>query len=754
VKRAWPYALFGAITLACFWKFLFLGWTLYDVGTLQRHLGTASADAPGWFASHRPAVDRGDTILVLPMLHRVYNEGLHHGELRLWNPHLFCGYPLYYDTILHPFYPPNLIFHAILPPRIAYDLLLLLHFFFSGAAMYWLLRGMGRSDAAAALGGALWMLLGYNTLWFTAQMFLGAGVFAPLALLGIHLGLARRDVKPIALAGLAMGLVILGSHAQHAIHLLIFFSLWLLVCAVRDRESRTFILKAGAIFVVTALGVGMAAILTRLDSVMNGLRIAGDDLPLHYGDPWRLPLYLSGIAIGKVCYADDNLLRSEFTIQAGVLGTALAVAGAVRSFRDPMVRFLSIFSAAALLVVFLKPLAQLALLVPVLNNSMPARWVYVVGFCLTMLAAWGLDALRADPAKTTRIMIFPAGISLGLFCFHLSHGAVAETFVGFAMAAAAIFTATRPRWCLAFCFAAILVDLLPDFVLFNRHADPKPLEISRASLDLPGDEAGPWRATGSVRLDGGPADPNLWTLAIGNNLLALAGVDGVMGYESLAPMAAVRYCIGISGPKSIAGSGRVLAVANLESSLLHVANMRFVLWPFAFELEPRFRKKWTRGPLTLYENPAALPRAFLVSSAVKAASDEEALQILKSSGFQARTTVVLQEVAELPRTADGAGTVTWTSCATDRLELQVQAAAEAILVVSDTWDAGWEAQIDGQETPVWKGNLAFRALAIPAGAHRIVMRFRPPSARNGLLLTGAAIAGVIGLCCRRKRSAS
>jgi hypothetical protein len=147
-------------------------------------------------------------------------------------------------------------------------------------------------------------------------------------------------------------------------------------------------------------------------------------------------------------------------------------------------------------------------------------------------------------------------------------------------------------------------------------------------------------------------------------------------------------------------------------------------------------------------------RAYLVSRALQAADDEEALQILKSSGFQARTSVVLQEVAELPRTAEGAGTVTWTSSATDRLELQVQAAADAILVVSETWDAGWLAEIDGKETPLLKANLAFRALAVPAGAHRIVMRFRPPSARNGLLLTGAAIAGVVGFCCRRKQSAS
>jgi hypothetical protein len=749
VNRAWPYALFGAITLACFWKFVFLGWTLYDVRTFQRHLGTLPDEPPGWFASHRPAVDRGDTILVLPMLHRIYNEGLHHGELRLWNPNLFCGYPLYYDTLLHPFYPPNLVFHAVLPPRIAYDFLLLVHFFFSGAAMYWLLRGLGRSDGAAALGGVLWMLLGYNTLWFSAQMSLGAGVFAPLALLGIHVGLARRDLRPLVLGGLAMGLAILGSHGQHALHLLIFCSLWIFMSWVRDREARPFILKGGGLFVVASLGIGAAAILTRMDSLANGLRIPGEDLPLHYGDPWRLPLYIAGMAIGKVCHPADNLLRSEFTLQAGVLATALAIAGAVRSFRDPWIRYLSIFAGVALLVVFVKPLAEIALLLPVLNNSMPARWVYVVGFCVTILAASGLDALRTEPAKTSRILIFPVGISLLIFCGFLSRGAVAETFVGILLAAAVVVTATRPRWCLPLCFAALLVDLLPDFVLFNRHADPKPLEISRSTLDLPGDEQGPWRATGSLRLDRGPADVNLWTASIGNNFLALAGVEGVMGYESLAPLDTVRHCVAISGPKSFAGSGRVLAVVNLDSRLLNTANMRFVLWPFAFDLPPRYQKKWTRGPLTLYENPEALPRAWVASSAAKADDEDEVLRRLK---LQPPGTVILQDVAEAPRSAGGA--VTWTSRGTDRLELQVQASSDAVLFLADTYDPGWEAEVDGKSTPILRANLAFRAVAVPAGAHQVVFRFRPPSARLGLLLSGLTLAGVVGYGVRRKKPAS
>ena len=46
MRRALPYLLFGAISLACFWRFVFLGWTLYDVRTLESQLGTRAADFP------------------------------------------------------------------------------------------------------------------------------------------------------------------------------------------------------------------------------------------------------------------------------------------------------------------------------------------------------------------------------------------------------------------------------------------------------------------------------------------------------------------------------------------------------------------------------------------------------------------------------------------------------------------------------------------------------------------------------------
>jgi hypothetical protein len=155
------------------------------------------------------------------------------------------------------------------------------------------------------------------------------------------------------------------------------------------------------------------------------------------------------------------------------------------------------------------------------------------------------------------------------------------------------------------------------------------------------------------------------------------------------------------------------------------------------------------GSQQLFENPAALPRAYLVSKAVAADSPAEVNQILKGDSFDPRTTVVLEAPA-IPSTTEGGGTVTWVSRETDRIELAVEAKGDSLLVVSDTDYPGWEAQVDGTETPILRANLTFRALRVPAGSHRVVMRFRPASARNGLILSTLAFAGILLYVARRK----
>jgi hypothetical protein len=750
VKRALPYLLYGVVTLVCFYKFLLFGWTLYDVRTLEGYLGAPQApSAAGWFESHRPPVDRGDTVLSLPMLHRLYGEGLHHGELRLWNPFLFCGYPIYNNLLLHPFYPPNLLLHAALPPRAAYDLNLLIHFFFSGAAMFWLLRGCGRSDFAAWVGGLLWMLIGYNTFWFSTGTFMGASVFAPLALLGLRRGLESKTFRPLALGGLAMGMVILGSHGQHALHVLIFFSIWMLVCWIADRDSRRFILKGGGIFIAATLGTGMAAILTQLDSVTNGFRVPGDDLQLHYRDPWMLPTYIANLALGKVCYAPDGLLRSEFTIYAGVAGTSLALVGAILGFRDRWLRYLTIFAMIALCVAFLKPVALLALKIPLLNLSMPARWVYAFGLCVTLLAAAGVDALTVDVHRGLKIVGSVVVASVALLALHTKQGAVLETLIGCVLATAWILAAWKKlKIAPALCVAALAFDLIPSFVCFNSHADPAILHRTFPVVEaLRTRQKEPFRMMGILRAPEAPAKGfDAWSFGIGANILALYGLEAVMGYESIAPVRTVEYCLAAKG--DVYGAGRLLLLFDPGERMPAIANMQYFAVPFNLGQPIPFEVLGKWGELWTYRERNTVPRACLTRH-VEHADAERIAVLLGNQDADPRTTLYL-ETPSLPPVRSGEGTVSWISRETDRIELAVDAKDDTVLFVSDTDYPGWEAEVDGVGTPILRADITFRAVAVPAGAHRVVMRFRPASARNGLILSALSIVGILAYCGRKK----
>jgi uncharacterized membrane protein YfhO len=79
-----------------------------------------------------------------------------------------------------------------------------------------------------------------------------------------------------------------------------------------------------------------------------------------------------------------------------------------------------------------------------------------------------------------------------------------------------------------------------------------------------------------------------------------------------------------------------------------------------------------------------------------------------------------------------------------RIDIQVRAAAPALLVLSDLFYPGWEATVDGRPAEILRANYAMRALAIPKGAHEVRFLYRPASFRAGV---AASAAGCLALAC-------
>jgi len=76
----------------------------------------------------------------------------------------------------------------------------------------------------------------------------------------------------------------------------------------------------------------------------------------------------------------------------------------------------------------------------------------------------------------------------------------------------------------------------------------------------------------------------------------------------------------------------------------------------------------------------------------------------------------------------------------NKVVIECDATTDAFLYVSDTFYPGWRAYVDGKSTKIYQANLAFRAVKIPKGIHRVEFRYIPFSFYLGLMLT---IFGVV-----------
>lgn len=76
------------------------------------------------------------------------------------------------------------------------------------------------------------------------------------------------------------------------------------------------------------------------------------------------------------------------------------------------------------------------------------------------------------------------------------------------------------------------------------------------------------------------------------------------------------------------------------------------------------------------------------------------------------------------------------------VELESSSPRPGFVILSDTFRPGWRADVDGRKAPLLRAQQAFRAVPVPAGRHRIQLRYRPASFFWG---AGISILGVLVL---------
>ncbi len=164
-----------------------------------------------------------------------------------------------------------------------------------------------------------------------------------------------------------------------------------------------------------------------------------------------------------------------------------------------------------------------------------------------------------------------------------------------------------------------------------------------------------------------------------------------------------------------------------------------------YSLPPeRWRKLGQFEQVALYQNLRQLPRAWFVSEA-RALPQAQVLAAIRSSRlpdgapFDPAHTALFDladggggEVRLPPVTASANARVEVTSYQPQRIMLTTRNEQAGLLVLSEMYDRGWYAYVDGQKTPVQRVDYNLRGLAVPAGAQRVEFVYQAPAFRNGL----------------------
>jgi hypothetical protein len=675
--------------------------------------------------------DQGDFFYPL----KLYTaDRLRSGEIPLWNPLSGAGEPWLANGQAGVFYPPTLFF--LLPsPAAAAILFLLVHFAIAAWGMRRFLAQEGTSESAALFGSAVFAASGFAASLSTFWNHFGAWAYLP----GIA-AVARSGVKSRgALLGLSLlfGLqAMAGSPEISGLTLVIALALSLLPRRHPekpwlDSRAKSFRRAAGGIF----LGLALAAWVV---VPMGELAIHSDrrgPLPVAEREPGAIPIP----ALAAAFLRPPSAVRTYWLPSLFVGPLALAVAAAAffeRERRALAILFAAIAVGGVLVAAAGPPGSWLRAIPPLDRMRYPEKGLAASVFALAALGGLGLDTLRFRAGSRILRVAFPAfaaALLLLTLAAPSSPELRASVAIGFFPAVALALGAGRREAAGGFLAGLAALALLASYGIANRplftFASEAEIRRRPATLDAVDNLAGrvltpspqallPW----VVR------DASFDAAALERQREALAGYTNL-----LFGVATVRT----SAALPTAGARAIMDSTDASADLVRAAGpvSARILWsPFRpGSLPSRKVGDFFRAPLAPYRPRLSFVRSYRVEADAlrawhQAAAGEVdvAREVLLDRDPSPRPLVGHRPPILVARLAEDQP---------ERVVAQITTNSAGLLVVTDLFYPGWFAEEGGRRLEILRADGLFRAVALPAGSHRVTFRYRPLS-----FLIGAGIS--------------
>ncbi len=614
---------------------------------------------------------------------------LSNGEIPLWTPHIFWGYPQIADPQVGLFYPFNLL--TSLFTEYTADILLyqtVLNYILAGFFMWLLVRYLTRHFWIALFAGGVYMFSGFMVGHASHIGMMTSGAWLPLIFLLTILALRKLNFKMAVFAGFVSGIMVLAGHFQAALYIAFFVAAYVLYDFFRDKlkKGEFEFKKLGILGIIglVAFFIAGVQILPTYELQANSYR---ESVPLVVAQQESLSPNTLWNFINP---NHQNVLRHTYSgphditqnyVYLGILMPFLVLGGIIFSRKRKYKLFFIFAGGLTLLYAF------------------GSHFSYVHEFFWSYIPLF--DKVRA-PANSVILLHFSMVMLAVLFLWQLKERFSAKIFTVLSCIIALFAIADVA----AFASSGVLLHSI------EARQPPDEYVLEESLQEKTPDNYDPGRTLWIHRDEAR------------GNVPQISGIYSADGYN----------------PLTLKRHRELYKFIGENQNFIDMANVRYAPCTI-LENEKIIEDIEYIHSEKICENENAFPYAYFLSSYENAGKIEN---IGNFTEFNFRQKVLLEESVKnnnLEGFAPGRepqeefGSVDILEREAGEIKLFTDRQEDGFVVVTESYYPGWQAHVNGEKREVMRGNYIFMAIPVEAGANEITLSYESRNLKYGAALS-------------------